>query len=393
MASYGTDELLARLLQLRTAARDQSRVSGLTHCFYRYPARFSPVFARTAIAAFSKPGDVVLDPYMGGGTTIVEAMSAGRVAIGCDLNELAVFVTEAKTTLLTKAQRLALARWANLVVPSLSYWDACDSTNEMLCDKRTHNLNLPLARPIKKYIRLALCSIASLPGREVQAFARCALLNVGQWALDGRKRTTPLSAFRDRLRTVVHEMLASEQLLAATVQRKPRPSLLIGSAASLDKALAPASVDLVVTSPPYPGIHMLYHRWQVDGRRETPAPYWIAACNDGQGASFYNFADRRRGAADAYFAESLRTLTAIRPVMRSGAMFVQMIAFSDPVAHLPRYLENMEMAGFTEVRLDRDVGMTRHRRIWRRVPSRRWHANLKGQTSSSREVVLVHRAR
>ena len=57
--------------KLTKSALDKSRITGLTHNFYRYPARFSPAFASTAIELFSKPGDVVLDPYMGGGTTIV----------------------------------------------------------------------------------------------------------------------------------------------------------------------------------------------------------------------------------------------------------------------------------------------------------------------------------
>ena len=34
---------------------------GLTHGFYKYPARFSPVFASAAIRAFTEPGDLVLD--------------------------------------------------------------------------------------------------------------------------------------------------------------------------------------------------------------------------------------------------------------------------------------------------------------------------------------------
>ena len=92
--------------------------------------------------------------------------------------------------------------------------------------------------------------------------------------------------------------------------------ILNGDAAELDKSPLfrdkGKRVSLVVTSPPYPGVHVLYHRWQVDGRRETPAPYWIAGCNDGQGASFYNFGDRRQTAADNYFQNSLTTLKAIR---------------------------------------------------------------------------------
>ena len=86
---------------LRLAACSQEPVEGLTHNFYRYPARFSPVFASTAIRIFSKPGDLVLDPFMGGGTTLVEAMASGRSVIGADINSLAAFITRVKTTPLT----------------------------------------------------------------------------------------------------------------------------------------------------------------------------------------------------------------------------------------------------------------------------------------------------
>jgi DNA modification methylase len=47
---------------LVAAARDTTPVRGLTHGFYKYPARFSPVFAGAAIKAFTQPGDLVLDP-------------------------------------------------------------------------------------------------------------------------------------------------------------------------------------------------------------------------------------------------------------------------------------------------------------------------------------------
>jgi len=384
--------MLARMIPLRAAAMDRTPIAGLTHRFYRYPARFSPLFAKEAIAQFSKLGDVVLDPYMGGGTSVVEATVAGRRGIGSDLNELAVFVARVKTTVLTPEQRTAIARWADVVVPALSYCGWHERLEDTMCPQRTHNLTLPRARPIKKLVGLALCGIEELPGPEAQAFARCVLLNTGQWALNGRKRSTPLSEFRERLSATAHEMLTGESDYAAAVRNILPARLYQSNAADLAGVVDPGSVDLVVTSPPYPGIHMLYHRWQVDGRRESPAPYWIAACNDGQGASFYNFADRRQSAAHSYFVESLRTLAGIRSVMKRDAYFVQLIAFSDPTRHLPRYLANMEAAGFGEVRFNEDAGIGCHRRIWRLVPGRRWHANLKGDLNSSREVVLVHRA-
>jgi hypothetical protein len=118
----------------------------------------------------------------------------------------------------------------------------------------------------------------------------------------------------------------------------------------------------------------------------------VAGCNDGQGASFYNFGDRRETSSDTYFAASLRTLQAIRQVMVPGAYMVQMVAFSRPGDQLPLYLHNMELAGFCEVFLERAGGSTRALRIWRDVPHRKWHATLNGKTHSSREVMFIHRA-
>src|SRR5437764_15353798 len=86
---------------LADAALDRQPVSGWTHNFYRYPARFSPRFAAAAIQCFSKPSELILDPYMGGGTAVVESIAAGRRVVGNDLNSLAAFITKVKTTMLT----------------------------------------------------------------------------------------------------------------------------------------------------------------------------------------------------------------------------------------------------------------------------------------------------
>ena len=76
-------------------------VSGLSHDFYRYPARFSPHFARAAILQFTAPGDTVLDPFLGGGTSLVESLSLGRHGVGIDINQLSVFLARTKTLLMS----------------------------------------------------------------------------------------------------------------------------------------------------------------------------------------------------------------------------------------------------------------------------------------------------
>ena len=199
--------------------------------------------------------------------------------------------------------------------------------------------------------------------------------------------------FRGRIVETAFEMLAGitelEEALDAAPATTFLPLLREKDAEFLDtdpQIVEAGPADLVVTSPPYPGIHMPYHRWQVDGRRETDAPFWITGCNDGSGAAFYNFADRRRYAEDRYFAKAERGFEAVRRVMRRGAVLAQMIAFSEPQRQLRRYLGVMERAGFRELR------EASERRTWRPVPGRRWHANSKGQLPSSREVVLLHQA-
>ncbi len=331
---------------------------------------------------------------MGGGTTLVEAMVAGRRSLGCDVNSLAAFVARVKTTRLTKREVDEVVAWAAGVLPNLSHRIEVDENIEVSYLERTRNLDVPRARAIKKIIALALESLTFFEHQRSQEFARCVLLNVSQWALNGRRSNVSLSEFRQRIVEVAMQMIDAMADFGFAIKEAESfcspPLIVHDSAAEIGTYDFSKSgkIDLVITSPPYPGIHVLYHRWQVDGRKETPAPYWIANCLDGAGSKFYNFGSRDQHLHDEYFKTSLETLLAIRKVMKRGAMFVQMIAFSNPKKQFQRYLENMAIAGFEEA----EIAETQLRRIWRPVPGRAWHAELNGQTSGAREVVLIHRA-
>jgi modification methylase len=50
----------------------------------KHPARMLPAIAAHAIGAYTRPGDLVLDPMCGIGTTLVEAVHAGRDAFGIE---------------------------------------------------------------------------------------------------------------------------------------------------------------------------------------------------------------------------------------------------------------------------------------------------------------------
>lgn len=71
-----------------------------THCYHKYPAMMIPQVARKLIEEYKPDGQMktILDPYMGSGTTIVESLLANINAIGTDINPLARFISEIKTT-------------------------------------------------------------------------------------------------------------------------------------------------------------------------------------------------------------------------------------------------------------------------------------------------------
>jgi DNA modification methylase len=51
-----------------------------------HPAPFPESLARDHILSWSNPGDVVLDPFAGSGTTLKMAKECGRLGIGIEIN-------------------------------------------------------------------------------------------------------------------------------------------------------------------------------------------------------------------------------------------------------------------------------------------------------------------
>lgn len=71
-------------------------VERLTHYLFRYPAKFHAPVARALIEQYTENGSVVLDPFCGSGTLLVEAAVAGRSAVGIDVDPIATLVSAAK---------------------------------------------------------------------------------------------------------------------------------------------------------------------------------------------------------------------------------------------------------------------------------------------------------
>lgn len=383
---------------LVAGARDSEPVRGLTHGYYKYPARFSPRFARAAIETFTQPTDLVLDNHVGGGTTLVEALALGRHAIGVDISTLAEFVATVKTTVFDEAELDRMEVWANCIAKAVHVRKSSVHFTGYAELGYYKHLKHPSRWRLRKAIEQVLGSAMRLDSPRLEAFGRCVALKTAQWALDGRKSLPSLDSFRARLTENAREMILGARQLSAAVEGYsllPTVQVVNRSAAGLehDSCLAHCqSPRLVVTSPPYPGVHVLYHRWQVDGRKEAPLPFMIANKLDGAGSSYYTMGDRKYPELKTYFDGIRASMSSVAALADQDTTIVQMVAFSDISWQLKRYLETMEEAGLSEVFLPILQG-ERDGRLWRTVPGRRWYSDQRGSTPGSQEVVLIHRKR
>jgi hypothetical protein len=337
----------------------------------------------------------VLDPHVGGGTTLVEAIAAGREAVGVDISSLAEFITGIKCTVFSEAELDTLERWAGRVAASVDIHKPSTSLSDYQELGYYKHLDHPSRWRLRKAIEQSLASAISLGAPRLESFGRCAVLRTAQWALDGRSKRATVEDFRRMLHDTAIDMVRGARDLRASVKANGRHpvTILRRSAAGIedDAGLrALRAPRLVVTSPPYPGVHVLYHRWQVDGRKEAPLPFMIANKLDGSGGSYYTMGDRKKPGLATYFENITATMASVAALADADTVVVQMLAFSEASWQLPQYLECMEDAGLTEVFLPTLKGQV-DGRLWRSVPGRRWYSGQRGDTPGSKEVVLFHR--
>lgn len=91
----------------------------LSHDLHRYSGKFIPQIARSAIELLTEPGDFVIDPYVGSGTTLLEAALVGRRACGIDLNPVAVRIAAAKTTPISRPRLDEMSETLSAVAATL----------------------------------------------------------------------------------------------------------------------------------------------------------------------------------------------------------------------------------------------------------------------------------
>ncbi len=257
-----------------------------SHNYHSFPAKFPPQLPRLLISALSNPWDIVLDPMVGSGTTVVEAALLGRNALGFDIDPLAVLLSRVKITPVDKCeveqigaivherateasqtqrleQRLESA-WDSRTRKFIDFWFARETQVELFA--LANEINKVPDTKIRDFLRLVFSSIIvtksggvslafdlahTRPHRAKVVYSSSGTLLLGSENLNSNSSRvqlltkilrSPLDEFGKRLeRNLANLPSASNAEIIAQIQ--------FGNAQRLP--LSDAVIDLIVTSPPY----------------------------------------------------------------------------------------------------------------------------------------------
>jgi len=244
--------------------KDATRIdtSYLTHGYHRYPAKFIPQLAARVIKENTQNGDLVCDPFMGSGTTLVEAIVNGRRAYGTDINPVAVLIAKAKTTPVDPSM---LKSETDLI---FGYLQAAlqREKGQMLLSDASFDFPIPKHDRIdywfpekqKRELALILSRIRTIKDPSIQNFLLCAFSNILKgcsiWMMKSVKPTRdlnkkPAPAYQSFVLQTKRMMKKNAEFWDVLGDRKIHCVCDNRDARKLD--LKTESATLIVTSPPY----------------------------------------------------------------------------------------------------------------------------------------------
>lgn len=231
----------------------RSETNYITHGYHRYPAKFIPNIVRKLITEYTNTNDIVIDPFGGCGTTLVEAKVMGRRSYGFDINPIAKLITQTKITpikpnTLEKSADRFLASYElstfhppTIYIDRLNYWFDEVTLVEL-------NRIYQAIKAIKNYRvrRFYLCTFSHI------------LKNCSRWLMKSTKPQVdpskilpiPLDIFLRHLRFMTKR---NNQFYAALQENGTLEVETKMRIANSMKKLPLVSnfVDLIITSPPY----------------------------------------------------------------------------------------------------------------------------------------------
>lgn len=255
-----------------------------THGLHAYAAKCPPQLVRYGLRYYSSPGEIVLDPMAGSGTTLVEARLMGRIAIGYEIDPLARLIAKVKSTILNdraieqayenvvrkckrdlrqiRSSKVPTAVQLRATPPAFSnqeYWFSPD-VSSALAILSFHISEVTISRKLREFLWVAFSSL--ILAKTSVANARD-IIHSRHHFWQHEKPPDVMEKFAHRVRIMRKHMKDFRDRCSSVIGGSSTARL--GDARRL--RLKGDMVDLVFTSPPYvtaldyPRAHFLAVAW------------------------------------------------------------------------------------------------------------------------------------
>jgi DNA methylase len=235
----------------------QRAASSLHEVSYR--ACFKPQLPRFFIERLTHPGDVVYDPFMGRGTTVLEAVLLGRQAAGCDINPLSAILVRPRLEaprIEEIQRRLDEIGWnCDEALPEDFLVFYHPQTLRQICALR--NALREGRSSADAWIRMVATnrltghskgffSVYTLPPNQAVSIQSQRRINEQRKQAPDARDVAAL--IRRKSRSLLSKLTADDRTMLSTWGPK---SVLVTGSCDETPAIPDASVTLVVTSPPF----------------------------------------------------------------------------------------------------------------------------------------------
>lgn len=348
------------------------------HALHPYPARFIPQIPRQAVLRWTEENDMVLDPFCGCGTTLLESILLNRPAIGIDNNAVACLISKAKTIAYKKSDLNTLREFERnlnsslqssfLYQTSIPEYDSLEYWFDKKAVSDLGKLKWAITQLPNKSKTLAMALLSSI------------IVNVSFQDSDTRytRNIKPYNSelaiklFKSKLRDTINRLVEIINV------HKAKCEVYQGDSRYLNK-IKDNTIKLIVTSPPYLNAYDYhkYHRHRL---------HWI----DGDVAfardleiGKHDIFSRPKAKPDRYFDDMEECFKEWYRVLRKGgrALIVigDAIVSGKPVSVGDEFIKSAE-----------DIGFDCENRWIRKIEKNRKSFNQKARIDEE-HVILLYR--